>query len=350
MDAFSRLLSLDVSALPQNLTISITLRSVEAIADYLDFLLLSNKAHGLHHKKRLEALNSCLHYVLTHGVPLVVRFSKTSKRKRKRDTDDLEPQENPIDRFLELLRSRIFNHIVTTISYLSEVYLTRLLFPNASISHVTEVKHPGEQHDKPQTTPNDLRAGIVYIFESSVYLLCASLSSVTGVAKQSYATKLSTLCTSLMLSTSYELDKAIFRSSIALPLDALDGNYSSIQGSSNRPGNLSNGSEIGPDTNPGNYSNLHQRVMRLAIKDSVWYLCNIMHILFGGRTLVCSEGPWHQVGVGNKPRKDIKDINGYQANVVLLEATRDVLLRLVIKCQRKMKNNNSERESRAAPV
>jgi hypothetical protein len=29
---------------------------------------------------------------------------------------------------------------------------------------------------------------------------------------------------------------------------------------------------------------VHQRVERLAIKDAVWYLCHVMHVLLGGST------------------------------------------------------------------
>lgn len=231
MDAFSRLLSLGTSAVPRNLFVSTAYRSVEAVADSLDSLLLSTTVHK-NPKKQVELLNVVFQYVLAHGVPRLVQFSKTSKRKRKRDT--MESQEDFLDHFFALLQSRIFSRIITSTCRLSKSYLVNLLLSNADASHVTKTNDV-HATNKFKEAPGDLRAGVMRLFETGAHLLFADPSSVAEITDQFFATKLSALHASLILETVSELEKVIFgnpvHASAVPPSDVPSGCYSVADGS-----------------------------------------------------------------------------------------------------------------------
>ena len=229
MDAFSRLLSLEASAVPEGLFISTTCRSVEAIADSLDSLFSSSTFHKKNYKKHLEILNIALQYVLVHGIPALARFSKTSRRKRKRDVTNSESQEDPLDRFFALLQSRIFSRIITTTCRLSRIYLEGLLLSNADASNVDG--QASRAIDGFQEAPGDLRAGVMLLFERNAHLLFTDPPSVGGIADQFFATKLSELHASLTLETVSELDKVIFGNPVnasAAPPSSVPGGCHSV--------------------------------------------------------------------------------------------------------------------------
>jgi hypothetical protein len=240
MDAFSRLLSLEASAVPQSLFVSTTYRSVKAVADSLDSLLLFATAHK-NDKKQLEILNVTFQYVLEHGVPRLVHFSKTSKRKRKRDAKDSGSQKDPLDRFFALLQSRIFTRIIASTCRLSETYLTNLL-SNADASHVAKTNNDARASkatDKFNEAPGDLRAGVMRLFETGAHLLFADPPSFCGISDRTFATKLSALHASLVLETVSELEKVIFgnlvHASTVPPSNVPRGCYSVADGSIHPP-------------------------------------------------------------------------------------------------------------------
>jgi hypothetical protein len=229
MDALSRLLSLEASAVPQGLFISTTCRSVEAVADSLDSLFSSTTFHKKNYKKHLEILNIALQYVLVHGIPPLARFSETSKRKRKRDVTDSESREDPLDRFFALLQSRIFSRIIATTCRLSRIYLGGLLLSNADASHVDG--QASRATDGFQEASGDLRAGVMLLFERNARLLFMDPPSVGGITDQFLAIKLSELHASLALETVSELDKVIFGNSVnasAAPPSTVPGGCHSV--------------------------------------------------------------------------------------------------------------------------
>ncbi|KAK2462116.1 hypothetical protein APHAL10511_006579 [Amanita phalloides] len=334
MDAFSRLLALGPTV-PQELITSMTFRTVEAIGDCLDSLLFSSTAHLMRYpKKRLEILNSALQYVLTHGTPLISRLSEGYRRKRKRDEDGLGPQEDPMGNFLALLQSRIFNRIITTTCRLSRVYIGDLLSNDHDRTH--------KATDSPQETPGDLRADIAFLFESSARLLLTDLPLASGMQGKFCAAKLSALRASLMLATVYELEKAIFGNSVDASAGPLMNVSCDDDSQACRRTNISEG----PYNGSGDHHSVHQRIDRLAIKDSVWYLCNIMHILLGGRNSTCNEEPTRQTERGKSSDEVGKNAKGIddQAVVILLEAAKDILFRLVINCRKEIIVNDGVRD------
>jgi hypothetical protein len=229
MDAFSRLLSLEASAIPQGLFVSTTCRSVEAIADSLDSLFSSATIHKKNYKKHLEILNIALQYVLVHGIPPLARFSNTRKRKRKRDVTDSESQEDPLDRFFALLQSRIFSRIIATTCRLSRVYFRGLLLSNADASYADG--QASRATDGFQEAPGDLRAGVMLLFERNARLLFTDPPSFGGITDQFFAIKLSELHASLALETVSELDKVIFGNPVnssAVPPSNVPGSCHSV--------------------------------------------------------------------------------------------------------------------------
>lgn len=237
MDTFSRLLSLGTSAVPRSLFVSTAYRSVEAVADSMDSLLSSTTAHK-NPMKQMEVLNTVFQYVLAHGVPRLVHFSKTSKRKRKRDTTDPASQEDFLDRFFALLQSRIFSRIITSTCRLSKSHLDNLLLSNADASHVTKTNDV-HATNKFKEAPGDLRAGVMRLFETGAHLLFADPPSVAGITDRFFATKLSALQASLVLETVSELEKVIFGNpvdaSAVPPSNVPSGCYSVADGSIRPP-------------------------------------------------------------------------------------------------------------------
>ena len=216
IDTFSRLAALDASCgVGEDTIISVTLRSVEAIADSLHSLLLAGKKLQLDQKKHLETLNILLRFVLSRGIPLLP-LSPIVKRKRKRpgDVNDRRSPEAPIHCFLEILQGRIFIPAITGIFNLSNVYLTHLLSPKTeptnNASSIEVQPHAAQESYYCNDAPTDLRQDILALLRGTLHLLSASLPSVSGLAKPYWITAMSNLRISLMLATISELDRIIF--------------------------------------------------------------------------------------------------------------------------------------------
>ncbi|KAF8341678.1 hypothetical protein F5887DRAFT_1219043 [Amanita rubescens] len=258
-----------------------------------------------------------------HGIPPLARFSKTSKRKRKRDVTDSESREDPLDRFFALLHSRIFSRIIATTCRLSRIYLGGLLLSNADASHVDG--QASRATDGFQEASGDLRAGVTLLFERNARLLFTDPPSVGGITDQFLAIKLSELHASLALETVSELDKVIFGNSVnasAAPPSTVPGGCRSV--TDGRPEDAFKGSDIRSS------HSVHQRVERLAIKDAVWYLCHVMHVLLGGSNAGGAESEESPGGV------NVKCIHDQRASTILLEAAQDILFRLVIRCRKEI--------------
>ncbi|KAM6497851.1 hypothetical protein JOM56_005799 [Amanita muscaria] len=351
IDAFSQLVSLDMhSGLRQDTVTSTTLRSVEVIADSLHYVLMS-KSTRLEHKQRVETLNSLLQYVLAHGIPLLYPVSMARKRKRKRDAGDEQYQGEPIHRLLEILRGRIFIPAIAGIYHLSYCYLSSLLCPKAGTDDVGKID-TFQKCGHFQDAPADIRRCILLFLQDNIHLLFSSISSVVTGDKSSQKTLLFNFRTSLILATIQELDTAVFNRSSEFKSSSFHpkcrDNHSLARprfeiAEDGSTTDCTNDTGIGYKTinDCGNTvsSDFHKRVKRLATKDSVWYLCNVLHILLdgvpgsGGDAELAPNDRVGHCGVN----ASIQGTNSQRAGLILAKATDDAFFSFMTKCQQMMR-------------
>ncbi|KAF8640836.1 hypothetical protein AX17_000485 [Amanita inopinata Kibby_2008] len=358
MDAFLQLLSLDnLSNVPQDLIISTTVRSAEAIANSLCSLLEPDKARLPRDRKHLETLNIMMQHLIVHGLPLLVPLSRPN-HKRKRGVDDLAPQRDPAGSFIALLRNRVFICVISAMVPLSNSYLTSVLLHKSDAckgkgeeGQARRTQSSAEYKQFQESLPIDLRIDVLAFFQANARLLFTNSSLDMGTTNQTWASKLSTLRDSLILATIREIDRVIsFNYNSCFTLDDERANhgvpdvshYGLSEARNTYPLPTALG-DVGVGEGEADSNTLHQRVQRLAKKDGIWYLCAILHVLFGVRVPAddALKSLIHQSRLGEKSegeeiRKDVQSINDQQAGGIIKEAIKDALLDLAIRCQQEL--------------
>ncbi|PFH50715.1 hypothetical protein AMATHDRAFT_85572 [Amanita thiersii Skay4041] len=352
ISAFFQMISLHgPSPIPKALVATTMLRAMQGIADSLDSLL-SLEATLPKHARQLETLNSLLQRILMEGIPLIAPLLKRSRQlKRKRGSDGNVQAQNSVDSFIALLRDRVFGRIITAFIHLSRRYLTGLLFSKPD-SHTNSTKKDEDAKRLGSSAEAiadqiDVRPGALSLFRNNIQFLFPSSSAIEGT-RQTWINKLSAFRASLLLLALRELDRLLLCDSSssysrcqdscqksecpAAPCAGRNVDHSAMyhdRFTANRTDNRACSVPTGVK-NDGVKSSLgsdYWRVERLAIKDSAWYLCLIIHGLLEehdrptrDREYVAMEGP--------------EDVNDMTAGRVLQDAVGGMFLQLAIKCEK----------------
>ncbi|KAG6841546.1 hypothetical protein C0991_009911 [Blastosporella zonata] len=243
IDDFIRLTSLPQVKL--DLLISVTLRTVEALAEQINNILCFPSPCAPTEPNTLERLGFILHHVLAMSLPSLEQL--------------LAHAVEPIIALLDKTTRLVLIPVIHTFQVRSETYLGSLFL---SLSGGAT---PGilKLHGPHQTLHTDIRINMLDLFRKIFWFLDGRLQSCSTLQRHSLVSH--TFRASLILETIREIDRVL---SISLNASGFDR---------------------GVDAKRYKI----ERAKKLAQKDSLWYLCTVLHLLFGEST--------ESVGVASQP-------------------------------------------------
>lgn len=189
----------------------------------------------------LRTLTRLLHHLLTTALPLLSLKPKISRKTGSDPQSAIEP-------ILTEITTQILYPLVRAFAPVSEAYLAALF-----LESLTSAKGTSRLRSPP---PSDLRPEALTLFRSTTLCLVAS-SSAFGLKE------------SLALDTLRELSKVV----VAVSTGETD------------PEPRTRTSHVAPESRPEGIQSSGRRgdrVRVLAHKDTLWYLCAVLHIVFNG--------------------------------------------------------------------
>ncbi|KAG6901578.1 hypothetical protein C0995_010307 [Termitomyces sp. Mi166 len=234
---------MQLTALPEarlDLLSSVTLRSVNAIAKQIDNIISPSLPSSPSDSNTLNRLEITLHHVLATSLSLLEQaLSQTAE---------------PIITILDRTTRLILLPIVNAFNARSEVYLGSLFLPRPVCPADKILESQASSHC---SLSIDIRVDMLDLFRKTFCFLDGRLQSFTALTEPSLVSH--TFRASLILET----------------IRALDGVLSAIPVAA---------TSCGPNGGVDMSRNQHKRtrpdrVKKLAIKDSLWYLCTILHLL-----------------------------------------------------------------------
>ncbi|KAG5646913.1 hypothetical protein DXG03_001989 [Asterophora parasitica] len=254
---------LQLTSLPEvelDLLLSVTLRAIEALARHLTSVL-NLPATTASDPDMLEYLGLALYHILTVVVPLLRPLQPSTSGSVK-----------PVVTLLDRTTTLVLKPLIRAFSSKSESYLSALFLPPTDISAATPSFAAGNAKppDAPRNAhPIDVRANMMSLFRTIFSVLDEQLQSFSPLAKPSLVSH--TLRASLILETVREFDRL----------------FSAAPSTSSRTStDPSRG--VGVDADNKQCRTRPDRVRKLATKDSLWFLCTILHILFGETSIPAS--------------------------------------------------------------
>ncbi|KAF5377274.1 hypothetical protein D9615_006441 [Tricholomella constricta] len=317
LDNFLRLTSLP--AVELDLLLSVSLRTVDAVARELDNIL--NPPNAFSNPHTLEYLELALYHVLAVVVPLLAPLPSAAQDSAK-----------PIVTLLDRTTTLVLQPLIHAFSFRSEMYLSSLFLPvpggigvATSSSTAGSVKPPGAPHEILQV---DIRTNMLSLFRTIFCFLDSQLQSFSSLAKPSLVSH--TLRATLILETVREIDRLL----PAAPATGIG---------------TSPGPNRGVDVVTKQcHRTRPDRVKKLATKDSFWYLCAVLHTLFGessGAASLVSQSVTVSIIPGSRDGNDTEkeagdavverkdDAQGREERL-LSEGVSDALFRLITRCKR----------------
>ncbi|KAG6828363.1 hypothetical protein H0H87_002311, partial [Tephrocybe sp. NHM501043] len=285
VDDFIRLTSLPEVNL--DLLLSVTLRTLDALAIQVNNITSSPSSGAPINPNALIRIGTVLHHVLKMSlVSLTQRFPQTVEQ---------------IITLLDRTTNLILIPLICAFNTRSEIYLGSLFLPSPDGSMTGPLKPPAAS---PQYSITDIRADMLDLFKETFFLLDGCLQSHLPLPRPSMVSR--TFRVSLILETLREFDRVL----------------------SVTPVTSSHVLDRGVDPKQ------HQsdRVKQLALKDSLWYLCTVLHLLFED---------WHE----KSNRKDDHDVSGLDNDIMgkgarlLSEKVSDTLIQLISRCTRVSSNS-----------
>ncbi|KAF8060917.1 hypothetical protein FPV67DRAFT_312854 [Lyophyllum atratum] len=316
LDNFVRLMSLP--EVQMELLLSVTHRVVQAVALSVSSITIPPTPNIPSDPDTLECLGRALHHVLNVALPLLGSGTQKSA----------EPQS--VITLLERTTTLVLNPLIHAFSRRSETYLDSLFLSSpGGVSATTSSTAAGGL--KPPVAPHgplpvDVRTDILSLFRMIFCFLDGQIQSSSTLAKPSLVSY--TLRASLILETVREIDRLL----------------------SAAPTIGSSGPSRGVDSDTKQYHRLRpERAKKLAMKDSLWFLCTVLHILFGESSSAGSlasqpmtvsiipgrrdehnsEGETGDAAVDRKV-----DVLQGKSRRLLSEGVSDALVRLLTRCKR----------------
>ncbi|RDB29385.1 hypothetical protein Hypma_015002 [Hypsizygus marmoreus] len=245
------------------LLLSVFVRSIESAAELLQSIL-ERTTPNLSDPATLGTLGLVLHRILSD---VIVPLART-----RAPHSMVEPESTElIVTLLDKTNSLILYPLIRAFKPKSEAFLMALfVIPTGGSSDATtpntadRVKPPDNLLGHPQSTalPTDIRADMLSLFRTVFCLLDSQLQPLVTVPKLRLATH--TLRSSLILEAARELQRLL----ASQPMN--DSSSVPVSGVG------TDGKQTHPRTRPP------KGTERFATKDTLWYLCTILHALFSG--------------------------------------------------------------------
>ncbi|GLB36631.1 hypothetical protein LshimejAT787_0309190 [Lyophyllum shimeji] len=313
VDSFLRLTSLpDVAS---DLLLSVTLRTIEAAAQSLRSVITPPTRNVTSDLDTLESLGRAVHQVLSVTLPLLASPTRGS----------LELAISLLDRTTSL----VLYPLIRAFSARSETFLSSLFLCHpASTSATTPVATAATLKPpvaRPEPLPVDVRPDMLSLFRMIFCCLDGQTESLPMLAKPSMASH--TLRASLILETVREIDKLL-------------STAPRICTSSDPTRGLSVGVR-------GHHQPRSFRVKKLATKDSLWFLCTVLHTLFCEPSSMASSAAQAATSSVIRGRKGVtlddeggsaalerRDVIQGREERLLSEGVSDALVNLIARCKR----------------
>ncbi|TFK38619.1 hypothetical protein BDQ12DRAFT_95372 [Crucibulum laeve] len=342
MDTFAQLTALPkTTSIHHSLVFSITFRAVEAISVCLEELLQSHKSCAFARTELLQTLSIFLYQILTSTCPLL-HVSGSSEAATNRQY---------IEMLLVHLLEHIFLPVIRSFLPLSHTFIHSLLLPNISINRSPPRKPSSDSGNNVEASSplgtTDIRTEALSLFRTVFYCIfpppSASYSMpqtpgpnmpfMSSDLNDKMSEKFDSLRAALILETVREVSDVV--------LGDVGKNSNSNGSADDVPADNHGQSASGIGAAQASVPD-KRRVMRLGAKDTIWYLCTILHF-------ICPEGtasrssrsttstPVHCTGLdhAHKARTQVgfeERFRGEEAAIQLLEkAVLDSLFKLVIK-------------------
>ncbi|KAH9487182.1 hypothetical protein JR316_0001251 [Psilocybe cubensis] len=251
---------------PQNAFLSATRRAIDAISVSLDCTVKDNMSLD-----RIQMLDSLLGVVIEKSLPIIMFTSDASRKTAASDAgDDI----TPLAAFLSQLSTTVLMPILRSFYMLSERLLATVLL---------EKGHNGRRSkssaDKELTGNGaknaDGRPALLAFFHGALNTTCTTVSSL---AQAHAGTKLSAKA-SAKTREKARTQKALARNSLVeLSLLHHDLLFEAIRFLDRMfVENAANATTKSGTKDFGSNPSKRSRVLRLVIKDTIWYLCSVMH-------------------------------------------------------------------------
>lgn len=321
------------------LLLSVTIRTIEAIANTLKPMILRLTPNVPSEVDTLKTLNVLLYHVLDVVIPCLTPSEalplRTSTLGSTSSGIDLEGH---VDTLLERISALILIPLIHSFATLSHTYLDAVFIHSAAGNATTptsagSAKPPGHKSGKPVAAsglPSDVRGDALSLFRVVFRVLNTQLQCRIQQAPNLYLS-LHTLRASLILEAIREFERISSPVPVSRPSPAPAGN-------TDVP--VSAGSS---DIDMGRPA---ARVKKLAMKDARWYMCTVLHIVFSETSetpsvayapLTVSITPEHpEAGEEEEEPSEVEAQRNTQtgASHILDQGISAALYRLVTRCKR----------------
>ncbi|KAG6878339.1 hypothetical protein C0993_008517 [Termitomyces sp. T159_Od127] len=302
LDSFMQLVALSEARM--DLLSSVTLRTVKAIAKQIDDVISPLVPSASSDPETLNSLGTTLHYVLATSLPLLEQA--------------LPETAETIIAIVDRTTRLILLPIVHAFNVRSEAFLRSLFMPRPA--------RPPDQVSEQSATchrslSTDIRVNMLDMFKTTFCFLDGRLRSFTTLIDPSLVSH--TFRASLILDVLRELDGVLSVVPMATPFHDSESGVEMINEKHCRRTRL-------------------DRVKRLAKKDSLWYLCTVLHVLLSEASSAAAS-PLETVSVGRKDaQKEYTD--NLQGARLLSEGILDALHRLITRCHRPLSSSVKSQE------
>ncbi|KAG5638190.1 hypothetical protein H0H81_001392, partial [Sphagnurus paluster] len=238
-----------------DLFVSVTIRTIEAIGGIFDKILNLATANVSSDLVSLESLGLALYHVLNVALPLFAPFTVPS----------------PVVNLLGRTTTLILKPLIRSLVYRSWIYL-KCVFLSSSGGIITATSDTGASAKPPDdsgaTPAIDIRTDVLAVFKMIFSLVDGHLHSATP-AKPCLVSH--TLRASLILEALREIE-LLSSGGPAFSTSADPGDGDGVD-------------------NKKNHRTPLERVKKLARKDSLWFLCSVLHVLLGDLSGTVSVAP-----------------------------------------------------------
>ncbi|KAG5715173.1 hypothetical protein E4T56_gene3081 [Termitomyces sp. T112] len=301
LDSFMQLTALPEARL--DLLTSVTLRAVNAIAKQICDIISPLVPSGSSDSDTLNCLGIALHHVLAESLPPLEQV--------------LPQTAEPIVAILDRTTRLILLPLVHAFYARSETYLGSLFLP-PSVGLTDKILEPSASSHRSLSL--DIRVDMLDLFRKIFCLLDGRL--------QSFATSSvsHTFRASLILETIRELDRVLSVVPAA---------------------NTSHDPNGGVDIHDKRYRRTRpDRVKRLAKKDSLWYLCTVLHLLLCESSSVGASQPETVPVISQGTCEKDALTDNFQGARLLSKGISDALFQLVTRCNRPLPSSLQSQTSK----
>lgn len=279
-----------------------------------------------------SALGTALYHVIRGSLPSIgIRQGMMTV---------LDFQLSDVNKIFDCLIENIFRPIIRAFRRITQAFISDLLGDPPRTNDISENRGTEKSPQHPPVI--DCRPDLLRLFQTLVESLCLASSVHNPVHRSDnqdpspnsrWAVSLSSLKASLILEVVHELERNLFTA----PCDAGSG----AKGPDTEPDyGRSDESRVLDSTVPDS-ANLHTSMKRLVAKDTLWYLCSLMHILADlpiPEGLKSPSGAMSVAGSSAAPTPSLEaEITTHGDGTLLLELLHDAILsalyNLVLKCQ-----------------